>query len=1429
MARQTRNAAAWTLLVGCALFCLTVLAANLCHGQEVDESKGAFEPQYAPGLVAGYRDAAGGTARRVDPQIAFTWRQSHPDQRLSAGPFHVRWAGLLHTQMPGEYILRAHVSGRVTITVAGERVIDGTQEETGWIATAPLHLDFGYHPLEVEFEAIGDSPRLGLFWTGPRFSLEPITARWLMHDPAQAPPADFEAGRELVRALRCGACHELSTGAEPLPAAALERLSGNISAAWLHRWLTKSAVTKPEGSNRAMRRMPHFALSDRDAAAITAYLLQASADPGDDDGRDANEISSPGGNRRRGERLLVTIGCLACHTDGELGSSGLFGGGDLSDVAAKRPANFFARWLSNPSQINSDHRMPVFRLSDKERNDLAAYLVTRMPARQADRPTAPAASATDKLLADGRRLVAEHRCGACHRLPSDAPPPTTAQLKPLNANSDFYASCLGDPHEQSGRPGYALAGTQRSAIERYLREAASGAPKRPTLRDGRAILAEHNCLACHARGSAGGLAEQLPDVAQAYPELSPRLPTLSPPPLDSVGDKMHEAALAAAITGEQDPLRPWLAVRMPKFDLSSEEVKAVSQFFIDVDRIPAHLAIAPREATSDVLSVGPRLVTSEGFGCTSCHQIGSSKPVDVQPGADGPDLSMLSERIRRPWFDRWVRDPARIVPRMEMPAVQIAVEGVLENDLSLQLAGVWRVLNEPGFEPPAPGAIRTLRRRNLSHADEPAALLLDNVELGEKTFVKPVVVALPNRHNVLFDLETQRLTGWWLGDAAKQHTRAKYWYWQAAGTPLASFDRDGSELALMGGDTLFTPQLNSALPPELDAWELIPGGVRWSRRLSFRSNAAGEVAKITAVTAVETYTALPSSHVAESSGFRRHVRITGVPSPMAVVLFPLPAGAEVDSTGRIASSIPPGRWQLQMISDDVRFNTELVGRVTIPRKPDGTAEVTLQYTTRWPVDRFVNEPPELPPRPAKMLELAPGFETTRLPLRSEIMPTGLAWRRDGKLVVASLKGRIWLADDSDGDELEDRLTLVADGFSAPYGVNTTRLPDGPEAIDVVDKSALTRLYDDDGDEAADRAETLVAGWGHSEDYHGWIAGLPRDDAGNYFVAVSQRGGPTDHLRGRILRLAPRAPMPDIPRRYSIETLSVGSRFPLGIARNARGELFVSDNQGNYTPFNEINHVEQGDHFGFLAPQDSREQNVLPKKGPAVAIPHPWTRSVNGISFLDTPPAVREKLGRDLFGPFEGHLVGCDYDPRRLVRISLQQVDGRYQGAVYPMSLPPSEDEDAMLGPIVCHVAPDGDLYIGGIRDSAWGAGRNTGELLRLRIQDLPPGIAEVRSESGGLVVEFTQPLEAARWRDRDAYSLESFRRIPTPAYGGDDVDRRRESIQSIDTAPDGRQVKLTLESMQPGRVYELRVTGLSGEGEQFFPDQAYFTYGPIPQ
>ena len=52
-----------------------------------------------------------------------------------------------------------------------------------------------------------------------------------------------------------------------------------------------------------------------------------------------------------GEQLFLSLGCLACHTWGDLGASGWLGGGDLTHIAAKRPPDFFAAWLADPARL----------------------------------------------------------------------------------------------------------------------------------------------------------------------------------------------------------------------------------------------------------------------------------------------------------------------------------------------------------------------------------------------------------------------------------------------------------------------------------------------------------------------------------------------------------------------------------------------------------------------------------------------------------------------------------------------------------------------------------------------------------------------------------------------------------------------------------------------------------------------------------------------------------------------------------------------------------------------------------------------------------------------------------------------------------------------------------------------------------------------
>jgi hypothetical protein len=915
------------------------------------------------------------------------------------------------------------------------------------------------------------------------------------------------------------------------------------------------------------------------------------------------------------------------------------------------------------------------------------------------------------------------------------------------------------------------------------------------------------------------LAPKLASLIAAHEELAPLLPSMTPPPLASVGDKLHEKALADAIRRAGDSHRPYLAVRMPKFNLSDDELQSLMNHFVAQDRIPTRSDIASvhAETSPHVAAAGARLVTSDGFGCMSCHPVGSVLPEKAPLNARGPDLSLLDRRIRREWFDRWVRNPSRIVPRMEMPAVQLPVRGVLNDDLDQQLAAVWRVLNTPGFEPPPPNPVRVLRRSGLPGRSEWGVVGTDVLEDRGRQYIKPLLIGLPNRHNFLFDLVTNRVAGWWMGDAARQYTRGKSWTWQSGGAPsehLLDKPSEGSELALEIAGRRCEPLVAGQFPTEVDEWRHAEGGIVWRQRLRF---SPGDGAKPVTVHVEQTIAPVWPGDGDAWNGFRRTIAVRGAPEN-AKLVFRTPVDGDRDDR-RIRLTAP----------SDAKLDEQ--GQVALASSGiQETLTIELEHLTSRQPDTFPSEPIAAPPPSPVRMSIAPGFEAVQLPLSESHMPTALAWTPDGALVIASLKGQVWLAHDSDGDGMEDDAAPISDDLAAPYGLAT-----GEGYIDVINKYALLRLYDEDRDGRAERTVTLASGWGHTADYHDWAIGLPRDEQGNYYIALpcqqDDRSPAAAHLRGTLLRLVPREPTTDDSRRFSIQQMTAGHRFPMGIARRRDGEMFVTDNQGNYNPFNELNHVVPGSRYGFINKLKQRPGFSPPLTAPAIDIPHPWTRSVNGICFLDTPAALREKLGRAVFGPFEGHLVGCEMNNKLLVRMTLQRVGDVIQGAVYPMSYDAPPEGPALLGPLCAEVSPEGDLYVGSLLDSGWGGGNNIGAVVRMRPapDELPAGIREVRAAPEGLVVEFTRPVDPQLASNHDSYSLSSYTRVSTPAYGGDDVDRRQEEITSVAAASDGLSAVLGLKEWREGYVYELHVKNLGGDSEEFFPAEAHYTLRRAPR
>lgn len=1372
---------------------------------------------FLPGLTANYRDAGGNTASRLDYQLSFHWGDATPEPRLAAGNFAATWQGNLQTLTKGDYRFFVFGTGEFELKVAGQVVISRNALKSEWRESPPASLAADLLHFELSFRRTTADARLMVCWSGPDFGLEPIPPHALYHPRERTVRDDFARGAALARTLRCGRCHSDERLLSPAPA--LDRLAGNVSRRWLIDWLAAGEHARNDNDARPPRRMPAMGLTDTQAEAIADWIAaRESNKPGESRPAPA---AVPGGrnrpaiNAKAGEQLFLTLGCLACHTWRDLGGSGWPGGGDLTHIGDKRPPRFFVDWLADPSPLNRDHRMPVFMLSDAERSSLALFL-----AEQKTADSNPQFNPAAEPRPDGRKLVEQFRCAACHRLPEAAEHTRVARL---DSRSDWEQSCIGRPDAKKHRPGYGLSESDARAVRLYFasrRPVPDGQAIRP---DGRALLAEHNCLACHVRDGTGEtfplrpplLAEKLTAVAANFPDLAPLVPAMTPPSLNSVGDKLTDQALADAIARKGDAHRPYLNVRMPRFALSEDELRAIVQELVATDRAPERpspAGINPAARQNQYTVAGGRLVSSDGFGCTSCHQVGSVIPSQAQVNARGPDLALLGGRIRHSWFDRFVRNPARIVPRMEMPSVQIPVTGVLGEKLDDQLAAVWHVLNRPGFEPPLPNPVRTLRHSGARPDAEPL-LVTDVLNHGPNVFLKPFLIGFGNRHNVLLDLENARLALWSIGDTARQRTKGKTWYWEQAGTPVFDPKIPGSDLTLVADGKELAPQSLGQFVTESDRWLTSGGTLELDYRLFFTLPGAPERAPKSVTAHVRR------KFAALSGGFSQEVAVASVPPGVQLRLHVIdPKTAERAQLSADGRTIHIGDAFTSTITlsepPDGRFSADRSG-VTFGPDATGNGRVVLHYQSQVPVDRFS----ELPPTAARQVEavsVAPGFTGERLPLAAEIMPSGFAWRPDGQLIFCTLKGQVFAVNDRDAS-----LSLLADGLPTPYGVNT-----GPDYVDVSAKYAVLRIR-------GKQTETVASGWGYTADYHDWAVGLPRNDRGEYFLGIpcqqDRRSAAAARYHGNVLRLVPKPPTADDPRLFALEPISAGHRFPMGLALDRHGELFVTDNQGNYNPFNELNHVRPGVHFGFINLLD-RGKPAPPLTPPAVDIPHPWTRSVNGICFLDTPPELRARAGRDAFGPLEGHLIGCEYDTRRLVRMSLQRVGDTYQGAAYPLSVPPDDPRGGFLGPIVCAVSPRGELYVGSIRDSGWGAGNNVGEIVRVRVEPdrLPCGIAEVRAAADGFTIDFFRPVDRQRAASVENYTIQSYRRESTPAYGGPDKDRRTEQVTAVAVSGDARRVTLKLAELRPGFVYEFRLKNL-GTTELFHPAEAHYTLRVVPK
>ncbi len=1374
---------------------VTVLPCLLCflipalRAEEVDD--------FVPGLLARYTAGETSVERIVesvhyvdlDLQIPGDRYQFVPDVRLKERPQSAHWEAQLLIRQNAEYRLHVHVAGHVEILIDGKMVLNATHtpdadtphdQRFRWFSSEPIPLEFGDHSFVCRYRPDSESPmgRLALFWSSDLFPLEPIPRESFFREETHRDWQLYSTGRRQFIAWRCQSCHSTPGNLPSLAAPSLERRKEGLSHRTIVERLTPGRPVDP-GS-----RMPHFDFTDDEALSIAAYLFSA-AKPVTLDGVPKSKDFEK--DVAEGKILVHSRGCLACHKVGDFGNDDLFAGPSLDGIASRASPTWIYEWLRDPAKLNPTHRMPVVELSDDERRQITRYLQT-LGTPPVDRPL----DANPERAARGKQLIEQARCANCHAIPG-----VETNREGIPALSEWRETpnaCFGSKAVPSRtRPLYLhpeLLDPQ--VIGRFLPELKRITNYMAPSEKGELLLETKNCIQCHERGGSKGIAPVAGKVSQALAELNGQSETMVPPSLRQVGDKLLEAALTDAVQGKQPRRMNWLRIRMPRYTHSDEDVHLLADSLSLHDAIPDD-APDPRTRPVEIdetldpetLLLSNTLVGPKGFSCVACHQVGSFVPRNVAPATRGSDLLHIGKRMRSEYFVRWTRSPIRIVPGMEMPSIgHKPVPGILEGDIEQQLAAIWKGLNHPGFTIPTDPA--SVEQFLSVLPNEPLRIVRDVFTLpkaaGEGYVPRALAVGFPNAHSVLFDLDRFELRQWTYGDFARQRTQGKSWYWDMAGQPILSLHEGASGFVLVRDGQAQPPVFENAQAGRLASYRRDGAALHLEYALDFDVDGRTETIRVG-----ETW----QSELGSPGGWSRRFEPRELPPGCALMLVAPSASGdaphEVHYEPAVEASEIGGRKLIPLNTGSKVLYLSSLSSPQLPVKPQPIA---------------INE--------ATSITSVPGFDGVRMPLDGAIMPTAFAWDQRGRLLFTSLKGHLFRAVDSDSDGLLDRLELIEEGLAAPYGV----IADGDDLI-VAHKPELLRLIDNDGDGTIEERRVFSSGWGYSDDYHDWTCGLVRDERGNLYVGLgsnySQPKRPEERSRwrGSILRIASDG---------TPEPIAFAFRYPTGLAFDRQGRLFATDNQGVQNTFNELNHIVEGKHYGV--PARFGPAGDEPAQLPAIQIPYPWSRSINGIAFVpDGIPAL---------APFAGHGIGAEYDSRFLIRFTLQEVDGVMQGATYHFSRPVEQAvPENFVGPIAVGISPQGEIYIGSIHDSGWLGGQNTGAVERLTIAaSIPNGIRELTATRDGFRLEFFHPVDPAIAVRPETYLISGYTRKWGGAYATEDSERHRGDVTAVRLSEDRQSVELTVAGRREGFVYEVTVQGTPPD---FWPATSHYTLHRVPK
>ncbi len=456
---------------------------------------------------------------------------------------------------------------------------------------------------------------------------------------------------------------------------------------------------------------------------------------------------------------------------------------------------------------------------------------------------------------------------------------------------------------------------------------------------------------------------------------------------------------------------------------------------------------------------------------------------------------------------------------------------------------------------------------------------------------------------------------------------------------------------------------------------------------------------------------------------------------------------------------------------------------------------------------------------------------------------GLAVLDDRRIGVAIRKGEVWFLDGVYDDPPKNvTYHRFASALHEPLGL----LKHG-DVYYTAQRSELTGLRDTDQDGEADEYFTVAKGWGVTGCYHEYAYGPVLDRNGNLWITLNIGIGLS---KSQLRRTIPEAPFGYRQGRWrgwgmkvtpagDLIPVCAGMRSPCGIGMNHSGDMFYTDQQGNWVATNSLHHMRDGvffHHVEALASvnlEGSPFTNVRP-----VPDGLPYPEAIRQIPQL-RPPAVwfpYKKAGQSItdilldksdgrFGPFSGQLFVGEFTQAGMFRVFLEKVDGEYQGACFPFR---SRFASAVLR---LAQGSDGSIFAG-LTNRGWSSlGTDSYGLQRLVWTGKTPfEIKEMRAMSDGFELVFTKPVDIDSASDRASYALKSHTYLYHSTYGSDEIQKQDLDVERTSISDDGLRARLSISGLRELFVHELSAAGVrSRDGEPLLHPYAWYTLNHIPK